>query len=252
MALKISLKMRLLALVLGSYLTAMEFSNYRHSQLAQLYSTAVSRSSDSLAAESAVRQLNSYRGSEPKDLLVKIATADRDFLDHRQDLAIELLLAHGDPNLTKRVAILLQPSVGLARREAVATALQNAICNEKCTRFVLHYLERRWSGYGIREDITIVAAHGDIGPANEREEAQVVEQLDHTLAINSRSTLSVQHDTYGLGSPVPSGFSLYVLQSVYLKEACPFLEASEKNLMDSSKNSELERTIREVGCPPIS
>jgi hypothetical protein len=146
MTLKISPKMKLLALVVGSYLTVMEYSDYRHSQLRQLYSTAVSWSSDSLAAESAVRKLNSYRWSAPQDLLVKIATADRDFLDQRQDLAIQLLIAHGDPNLTKRVVRLLQPSVGLARREAVATALQNAICNEECTRFVLHSLKRRWSG----------------------------------------------------------------------------------------------------------
>jgi hypothetical protein len=244
--------MKLLALVVGSYLTVMEYSDYRRSQLRQLYSTAVSWSSDSLAAESAVRKLNSYRGSAPQDLLVKIATADRDFLDQRQDLAIQLLIAHGDPNLTKRIVRLLQPSVGLARREAIATALQNASCDEECTRFVLHYLERRWSGYGIREDITIVAAHGDIGPANEKEEAQIVEQLNHTLANNSRSTLSVLRDTYGLASPVPSGFSLYPLQSVHLKEACPFLEASQDKLLDSSKSSELEKTLRELGCPPTS
>jgi hypothetical protein len=93
---------------------------------------------------------------------------------------------------------------------------------------------------------------GDIGPANEKEEAQIVEQLNHTLANNSRSTLSVLHDTYGLASPVPSGFSLYLLQSVHLKEACPFLEASEDKLMDSSKSSELERTLRELKCPPTS
>jgi hypothetical protein len=215
MGLKISLRMKLLALVAGSYLTAMEISNYRHSQLAKLYSTAVSWSSDTFAADSAVRKLNSYRGSEPKDLLVKVATGDRDFLDDRQYLAIQLLIAHGDPNLTKRVAILLQPSVGLARREAVAKALQNAICDKECARFVLHYLERRWTGFGIQEDITIVAAHGDIGPANEKEEAQVVEQLNHTLANKSRSTLSVLHDTYGLASPVPSGFCLYLLKSVH-------------------------------------
>jgi hypothetical protein len=58
-------------------------SDYRHSQLRQLYSTAVSWSSDSFAAESAVRKLNSYRGAEPQDLLVKMVTADRDFLDDR-------------------------------------------------------------------------------------------------------------------------------------------------------------------------
>ena len=79
MGLKISLRMKLLALVLGSYLTAREISNFRHSQLRQLYSTAVSWSSDSAAADSAVRKLNSYRGSEPKDLLVKMATADPGF-----------------------------------------------------------------------------------------------------------------------------------------------------------------------------
>jgi hypothetical protein len=252
MALKITLRMKLLALVVGSYLTVMEYSNYRHAQLTKLYSTAVSWSSYTIAAESAVRKLNAYRGAKPTDLLVKLATGGRDFLDDRQELAIQLLVARGDANVTKRVAVLLQPSVGLARREAVATALQNAICNDECTRLVLHYLERRWSGFGIREDITNVAAHFDVGPEIEREQTQVVEELGHTLAISPHSTLFVLRDTYGLGSPVPSGFSLYILQSVHLKDACPFLEASEENLMDSSKDGELKRTLRELECPPTS
>ena len=65
-------------------------------------------------------------------------------------------------------------------------------------RFVLHYLERRWSGSGIREDITNVAARFDVGPEIERKQTQIVENLDHALAIDPRSTLSVLHDTYAL------------------------------------------------------
>jgi len=211
MALKISLKMKLLALLVGSILTAMELSKYRHSQLSKLYSTAVSWSSDSYAAESAVRKLNAYRGAEPTDLLVKIVTGSRDFFDGRQALAIQLLVARGDTNITKRVAILLQPSVSLARREAVATVLQDAICNDECTRFVLHYLERRWSGFGIREDINNVAAHLEVGPEIEKKQTQVVEELGHALATNPHPTLFVLHNTYGLGTPSPEWlFSLYL------------------------------------------
>jgi hypothetical protein len=88
MTLKITLRMKLLALVVGSYLTVMEYSSYRHAQLTKLYSTAVSWSSETIAAESAVRKLNAYRGAEPTDLLVKLATGGRDFLDDRQELAI--------------------------------------------------------------------------------------------------------------------------------------------------------------------
>jgi hypothetical protein len=247
---KITLRMKVLALLVGSYLTAMEISNYRHSQLAKLYSTSVSYSSETSAAESAVRKLNSYRGSEPKDLLVKIATGEREFHDDRQEIAIQLLMVRGNTDVTRRIAVLLQPSVGLSRRQAVATALENAVCEEECTRFVLHYLERRWSGSGIREDFTNAVFGGDVSPTIEREQARVVEQLDHTLSINVRSTLSILRNTYGLGSPVPSGFSLYLLQSVHIKEACPFLEVSEEKLMDSSKDAELQKTLRELGCPP--
>lgn len=107
---------------------------------------------------------------------------------------------------------------------------------------------------GIRnqEDINNVAAHFEVGPEIEKKQTQLVEELGHALATNPRPTLFVLHDTYGLGSPVPSGFSLYNLQSVHVKAACPFLGASEEKLMDSSKNTELKRTLRELGCPPTS
>jgi hypothetical protein len=247
MALMISRRTKILALVLGSFLTAAEYWNYRSSQMMRLYSTSVSPSATGPVAESAIRQLNGYVGSQPKDLLVKIATADRDFIDGRQDFAIHLLIARRDTNLTRRIAVLLQPSIGLARREAVAAALQNAVCDDGCTRFILHYLERRWAGYGISEDITSVGVHFD-SPAIEKEQSQVVAQLNRTLATNPQSTLAVLRDTYGLGSPAPSAFSVYVLTTVRLREGCPFLEASKQNLIVSSKSGELDKTFRELGC----
>lgn len=239
--------MKIFAFVLGSFLTAMEYWNYRRDEIMKLYSTAVSPSSDQAVAESAIRKLNAYIGSEPKDLLLKIATRDRDFLDDRQDFAINLLISRHDVNLTKRIAALLQPSIGLARREGVATALQNTACDAECMRFVLHYLERRWAGYGIREDFTNVAVHFD-SPAIENEQSHVVEEMNRILAKNPESTLSVLRDTYGVGSPVPSAYSLYILERIHLKEACPFLEASKKGLMDLSKAVELDKVFHDIGC----
>src|ERR1700688_2186574 len=122
--LKISKKMKVLAFLVGSSLTAAEYRNYRHSQMERLYSTSVSWLSDTPTAESAVRKLNTYAGSGATDLLLKIATANTDFLDRRQYIAIHLLIERREPRLTKRIAALLQPSVGLARREVVATELQ--------------------------------------------------------------------------------------------------------------------------------
>ena len=248
MPFQITRRMKVLAFVLGSFLTAIEYWNHRMVELEHLYSTSISPSSERPTAEAAVRKLNTYAGSEPKKFLLKLATADRDFLDNRQDLAIRLLMTRGDPSLTIRLVALLQPSVGLARRESVAEALQNTTCDIECTRFVLHYIERRWSANAIREDITNAVVHFEIDPKIEKEQLQVVQQLEKTLAINAQSTIHVLRDTYGLGSPVPSSFSLEVLNSVHLKEACPFLVASEHKLMDSSKASQLERAIREIGC----
>jgi hypothetical protein len=212
--------MKVIAFLIGSYLAATEYWRYRHSQMESLHSTAISSLSEAPAAELAIRKVNTYAGSGATDLLLKIATADRDFVDGRQDIAIRLLIQRREPKRTSRVATLLQPSVGLARREVVATELQNAVCDNDCTRYVLHCLERGWAGFGIREDITDVAAHFDVGPIIENEQADVGKHLYQTLKMNYQSTLSVLRDTYGLGSPVPSAFSLSVLSSIRLKQAC--------------------------------
>src|SRR5665811_691971 len=99
----------------------------------------------------------------------------------------------------------------------------------------------------MKEDITN-AGHPENESDLEKEQAHVVEQLMKTLAMNPRSTLSVLRDIYGLSSPVPSAFSLYVLDSVRLKEACPFMDASKQKLIDSLNATELEKAYRESGC----
>jgi hypothetical protein len=156
-------------------------------------------------------------------------------------------MARHDSCVIKQIAILLQPSVGLARREAVATALANAVCNEDCARITLHYLERRWTGEGIHEDITNIASHFD-SVAIEKEQSHVAEQLNKTLAANDQSTLTVLRNTYGLGSPVPSAFSLNVVTALHFTKACRLIAASKNALLDSSKKDELEKISRELSC----
>lgn len=233
-------------LLVGSYVL------HRHFEIERLRQIALSPSSGTTAAESAIRELGNYRGSWAIDSLVGIATSEREFIDGRQELAIKVIATDGNTEALARLAELFQPSVGLARRDAVAVALQENVCNEQCTQSVLHYLERYWHGSGRDEDITTLADHFDGRPDSPeilREQNFVMDCLGKVLARNGRATLDVLHRIYGLGSAAPSAFSLHVVELLHLRRACPLLAASKHSLLDSSKEERLEGLLSNLQCP---
>jgi hypothetical protein len=217
----------------------------------RLHKIALSPASSTELANSSVRKLSSYRGLRAIEFLLQIATADREFIDGRQELAIQEIARRPDSDATHRLAMLLQPFNGLARREAVASALEQNACDENCIQSVLHYLERYWCGLGKWEDIPSVG--GESGYAElKKEQEQLAERLRKVLAKNQKATLQVLHVIYGLGSPQPSAFSLHIVETLNLRGACPLLATSERTLLDASKAEKLKSLQRDLRCPSES
>ncbi len=244
---------KFIVVVFAVWLLAGSYVLYRHFEIERLRQIALSQSSGTAAAESAIRKLGNYRGSWAMDSLIGIATWEREFIDGRQELAIKVIAARGNAEALAQLAELFQPSVGLARRDAVAVALQENVCNEQCTQSVLHYLERYWYGSGREEDITTLGDRFDGHPDSPeilKEQNFVMDCLGKVLARNGRATLDVLQRIYGLGSAAPSAFSIHVVESLHLRRACILLAVSKENLLDSSKEEKLEDLLRSLKCPP--
>jgi|GEM_PF-2198758 len=234
-----------------AWLLAGSYVLYRHFEIERLHQIALSPSSGTAAAESAIRKLGNYGGSWAMDSLVGIATSEREFIDGRQELAIKVIAARGNIEALAQLAELFQPSVGLARRDAVAVALQENVCNEQCTQSVLHYLERYWYVSGREEDITTLSDHFGGHPDSPqivKEQNFVTDGLAKVLARNGGATLDVLHRVYGLGSAAPSAFSLHVVELLHLRRACPLIAASKRSLLDSSKEERLEGLLSNLQC----
>jgi hypothetical protein len=242
------MRFKILAALLVAWLLLGAYVLYRHSEIERLAEIALSPLSGK-ASYSAIGQLSTYRGSWATDSLLRIATADRGFIDDRQELAIQAIAVRGDAAALAQLAKLLQPSIGLAMREAVAKALVENVCNEECAQSILHYLERYWSGQAKNEDITLLAMQSD-DPEIDREEASVAEDLGKVLTRNDRATLTVLDRIYGLGSPAPSAFSLHVVGSLHMRRACLLLSMSKHDLLDPSKKETLEKLFHDLRCPP--
>lgn len=249
MELRISRRGKFLLALLAVWLLAGAYIVYRHFAIERLEKLALSPASGTASAGAAIKKLSAYRGSWPTDSLLSIATADREFIDDRQDLAIHAVAIRGNAVAIAQLSELLQPSNGLARREAVAKALVENVCNGQCVQSILHYLERYWSGQGEKEDITLLAMHSD-DPEIDKEEASVAEDLGKVLTRNERTTLDVLDRIYGLGSPAPSAFSLHVVESLHMRRACFLLSMSKHDLLDPSKKETLEKLFHDLRCPP--
>jgi hypothetical protein len=238
---------RYLWIMIALWVMAGVYILYRQTQMDHLQKTALSPSSSTEMADSAITKLGQFRGSRAVDLLVQIAIADREFIDNRQELAIQEVAGRADPSAIRRLSMLLQPFNGLARREAVALALERNTCDEECDQYILHYLERYWCGLGKWEDTPSIG--GEEGYA-EMKKAQVAlaDRLHKVLAKNQKSTLHVLRVIYGLGSPQPSTFALEMVEKLTLRGACPYLERSRLGLLDSSKEEKLKDLESNLRC----
>jgi hypothetical protein len=235
-----------LAIPVGIGLMVMQYVDHRSAVISRLFATASSPSSSPDIAKAAIKKLNTYSGSKPKKLLIQLAVADRDYLDERQDFTIQLLVTQNDPDTNEQMARLLQPFIGLARREVVTKALVGSVCNQACIRTVLHYLEHRWTGQSTREDISEVLAHES--PDIKKELNQVDTDLNKVLTENKDSTVAVLHDTYGLGSPMPSSFALHIVDILRPPSACGLIRRSLLSLLDGSKKDQLNQLWQDLKC----
>ncbi len=219
----------------------------RHFQMVHLYELAISP--DSRTAKRAIRTLGRYRGMEATDLLSKVAISPQGFIDTRQVVAIESISGRNDASALAVLSGLLQPHFDLARRAAVAAALARNPCPE-CVTNILHYEERLTCGTEVKEEATI----GDTDDAVTRDlmaiHDHLVEDLNRALLLNSRSTLRVLSDTYGLGSSVPSAFALQVVRSLHLRSACPLVAKSKGQLLDLSQEGNIGALLKILDCPP--
>lgn len=112
--------------------------------MSQLSEIAMSPTSVTAAADEAVTKLNAYHGKRATNLLLRLALTEREFIDDRQERAIRLIAERNDAEALTSLATLLQPHITMARREAVANALQGRTCATECVRSILHYEERLW------------------------------------------------------------------------------------------------------------
>jgi hypothetical protein len=224
------------------------FIIFRASRIQRFFEIAISPSTVTATADEALAKLNSYHGKRASDLLVRIALADRDFVDDRQDLAIGMIADRDDAGALSSLADLLQPHIELARREDVAKALQKGICTTECVRSILQYEERLWCCPSSQESVLVLIHDQSTRSKIEKEHGEMLALLDAALVRNGPSTVRVLRDVYGLGSPSPSPFALHVIASLHLRRACPALAKSEYQLFDSSQNDEIEGLLKDLNC----
>jgi hypothetical protein len=214
----------------------------------RFFEVAISPTTVTVTADEALTKLNSYHGKHASDLLVRIALADRDFVDDQQEIAIRMIAERDDPNALASLTDLLQPHIELARREAVAKALQKGICTTECVRSVLHYEERLWCCHIAKESVLALVSDQYVRSRIEKDHDEMLALLDAALIRNGPSTVQVLRDVYGLGSPDPSPFTLHVIESLHLRRACPALAKSEYQLLDSSQKDEIEGLLKDLNC----
>jgi len=203
------------------------FLFWRHQQIIGFYRTAMW--GGTAEAKSAVARLAGFRGEDATELLLRIASPRQRFLDNRQVLAVQLLAKRGRPEIAVRLAESLKPQAPYSLRMAVATALAQIECNEQCTQYVLHYLYRRFQ---LKQD-----------------EDQLAATLNTSLLVNRRWTVVVLTEVYGLGSEYPSPFSLHVVESLKLREACSALRDSSAKTFDVSLRGSIQSLVQKLECP---
>lgn len=212
-------------------------------RMQQLAATAGASLSD---GKQAVAELASYEGERARHLLLQIALNPEVFVDNRI-AAVEALKRRPDGRLSGPLSTLLQPHLPLALRHAVSTALLEIPCARHCVQSVLHYLEREWKGEGNIED-----AMKDVPTTRarlDREQEEILDELRAVLKKHLAGTLEVLADTYGLGSALPSDFSLYIVERLAVPQACTILNQSMHRTLDKTRKDAVRVVAQRLKCP---
>jgi hypothetical protein len=233
---------------------------YRDQHLDRLYARASGLPpafSSAADAQAAVKELGSYKGSKSERMLLSIALGRTALaLPDVQREAMHALASRGDSSISATLAMVLQPHYPLPTRQAAAEALQTIPCSPECIQGILHYLERVWQGELNYEDRTRFPAGLDevVKADLARDQETLYQTLCKVLKRESRLTLGVLVQVYGLGTSAPSKFSLEVINRMQLSEACPQVSQSQRLSKQSSADSflapreELETTVHTLGC----
>src|SRR5262249_16244354 len=127
---------------------------------------------------------------------------------------------------------------------------------DACIRFILHYLERIWRGEENAEDHLILPkALSGSRLSNQEQQKQVYANLYAVLARQSAATVRNLANIYGIRGPIPSPFAFVLLPRVGLKDSCPLLLISDRDLREiyppqvfRASRTELESTIASLNC----
>jgi len=210
-----------------------------------------------LEAESAVRALAEYRGSDVTELLLNIALGKEASGQDVRIIAIESLQARGGAPEATALSNLIQPHQALELRRATAKAIEGMPCNDGCVASILHYLERISVGErndeDLREDLRANLLR-EMPNAFTRhdyahEQKEIYHALENVLRRERSTTLAALVQTYGLASGFPSPFALALVSRVGLTEACSFLVNAEKSrAITSFRDEKLLRALEAVPC----
>jgi hypothetical protein len=212
-------------------------------------------------AQDATRRIGSFHGDEADNMLFQIASGDTRLVwPSIQAQAVEELKLRNDPRVSEFVAGLLQPNTLIDTRKAAAQALQSMACDRICTTFVLHYLERIYSGEPNYEDRARESLGGGLDESVKAdlttEQQAIYALLFGKLMSNPQLTNVVLKDVYGLGTEAPAVFALDLAVRANDKSACQALGNSRRLLSEVPKDSfdaprdKLDLAIASLQCPP--
>ena len=199
----------------------------REQHLARLFSQATALTSTDDALD-AVRELNTYGGTRVTSMLLTIGRGQVGFSPDVRLEAIKALGMRNDPSIATRLARLLQPYETLEIRQAVADTLAPRACSVECIESILHYLERVYRGERNAEHQIVVYPRESVHQELlEREEA-LYKVLHGILVSQSIITIAALEEVHGLGTDLPSDFSLDLLTRIVLPDSCSLLLKAEE------------------------
>lgn len=200
---------------------------YREQRMDRLYAEASGPgdgSSDSAAAQAAVREIATYRGATSTEMLMNIALGRSGFAwPDVQREAIKALASRDDSMIAAGLSSALQPHYPLTTRQAATEALRVMRCPAECVNAILHYLERVMGGEPNYEDRTSFPTGLNVGVKSETfmEQQLLYSNLFEILKREKGLTLDSLVRVYGLGTDAPSKFSLALVSRMQFRDACP-------------------------------
>ena len=196
-------------------------------------------------SQDALRKLAASKDDRATDMLLNIATHDSalDLIGvGTRGLAIQALAARGDQRVGERLARMLQTFETFDTRMAVSDALQQVPCDEACIGGVLHYLERIYYREPNNESLDVMDLrkgefHDGVAARIEKEDQDLYENLYKVLSRNERTTMLALMNDDGLGSGLPTHFSISVALNAKIGMACPMLLRSQQEMVTATSSA---------------